>query len=99
MVSEGLSTLGGDCSGDGDELPQFALVTLQQHCDKHALAPGAEGGAALCSLEEPSHGWFLAGFSTRLYRIDCDGCRERAAAVLTGMSEQGDQSQENGKHG
>jgi hypothetical protein len=68
--------------GDEPELPQFALVTPEQHRANHALTPVAGGGPALCGLEPPAEGWFLAGCTSRLYRIDCHACRGRAAEVL-----------------
>jgi hypothetical protein len=94
MVSEGPGAPAGKRSEDERELPQFALVRVQQHTDNHALAPGAEGGATLCDLGEPDDGWFLVGFSNRLYRIDCHACRERAVAALAALSEQANASRE-----
>jgi hypothetical protein len=81
MVSERPPAAVGECSGDGDELPQFALVMVQ-FSESHALAPGGQRGPALCDLGEPEGGWERAGCTSRLYRIDCHACRERAAALL-----------------
>ncbi len=64
------------------ELPPFALVRAHQRGDRHALTPGADGGSALCGLEPPVGGWFLAGNTFRLFLIPCPTCRERATAVL-----------------
>jgi hypothetical protein len=87
MVSQHPIAPVGEGSGDGAELPQFALVTALEDADNHALAPSTEGGPALCGLEPPAAGWFPAGCTSRLYQIDCHGCRERAAAVLARLSE------------
>ncbi len=99
MVSERPSAPVGEGCGDG-ELPRFGLVTLQQRSDQenHALTPGVQDGPALCGLAEPVFGWSLVGVTSRLYRIDCHACRERAAAVLAALSERADQSGETG-HG
>jgi hypothetical protein len=89
----------GEGSGDGAELPQFALVTVLEEVDNHALAPSTEGGPALCGLEPPLAGWLHAGCTSRLYQIDCHGCRERAAAVLSRLGEPAADPSEGGGNG
>jgi excisionase family DNA binding protein len=65
------------------ERPHFALVRAHQDSEPHGLAPGAEGGAALCGEEPGEAGWYLIGYTVRpLYLIPCGGCRGRAAALL-----------------
>ncbi len=76
------------------ELPQFALVMLRRQDGSHAMEAGDPDGPALCGLEPPAAGWFLEGCTSRLYRIDCHTCRERAAAVLSALSARADPSTE-----
>jgi hypothetical protein len=70
------------------ELPEFPLVRAEEDGGRHALPPAAEGGRALCGLQQPENGWYLAGYATRPYLIPCLGCRARADAVLAAIDEQ-----------
>lgn len=66
---------------------RFLLVAPESWDDNHAVTVEAEGGPALCGEAEPADGWFLAGSTTRLFKIDCNACRERAAALLSRQAE------------
>jgi hypothetical protein len=67
------------------ELPEFAVVRAPEHGDRHALAPGFEGGPALCDLEPPTGGWFLVGFTAWPFLIPCRACRERVVELLAAL--------------
>jgi hypothetical protein len=84
----------GTVKGQERGLRRFALVRAHQHWERHALPRGAEGGPALCGLDPPAAGWFLAGYATWLFLIPCHACREQAAAVLA--LDNGDTSEEGG---
>jgi hypothetical protein len=46
---------------DREPGPQLPLVKQCQDGERHALAPGAEGGPALCGLAPAEEGWYFAG--------------------------------------
>ena len=74
------------------QLPLFPLVRgSEQEC--HALAPGAEAGAGLCSAVEPEGGWTHVERTSRLYLIDCHNCRQLAAEIVAGHGD-GDATRE-----
>jgi hypothetical protein len=68
-------------------LPEFPLVRAEEDGGRHALPPAAEAGRALCGLEQPENGWYLAGYTTRPFLIPCQECRARADAVLAAIDE------------
>jgi hypothetical protein len=69
-------------------LPRFALVRAGEELERHALAPGANAGPALCGATPPETGWTGVGETPRLYLIDCHTCRESAAELLSTLGEQ-----------
>lgn len=87
-MSEGPSGRRGGGPDCEQELPKFVLVSPTLQGGKHALPPATYHGPALCGLKESPDGWVHSGLTDRLFRIDCHACRELAAEMLSGLSEE-----------
>jgi hypothetical protein len=66
---------------DREPGPQLPLVKQRQNGERHALAPGAEGGPTLCGLAPAEEGWYFAGYKGP-WCANCRVCWDQGVVLL-----------------